>query len=40
MLNELFDLNKPGQYTIQVRRFDPATGTMVASNTVTLTIAP
>ena len=40
MLNELYDLNKPGQYTIQVRRFDPATGTMVASNDIALTIAP
>ena len=40
MLNELYDLNKPGQYTIQVRRFDPATGTMAASNDITLTIAP
>lgn len=40
MLNELYDLNKPGQYTIQVRRFDPATGTMVTSNDITLTIAP
>lgn len=40
MLNELYDLNKPGQYTIQVRRFDPATGTMVTSNDITLAIAP
>jgi len=39
-LHRLYTLNKPGQYTIQVRRWDDETKTWVKSNTVTLTVTP
>jgi len=37
-IRNLYDLNQPGDYTIQVERFDPATRTMVQSNTITVTV--
>jgi hypothetical protein len=40
LVNDLYDLRQPGDYTIQVERFDPATSTMVKSNTITVTVAP
>jgi hypothetical protein len=39
-LNGLYNLTKPGQYTIQVARFDVASKTWVKSNTITLTVMP
>lgn len=36
--NDLYSLKEPGEYTIYVQRFDPATKTMVKSNTITVTI--
>jgi hypothetical protein len=39
-VRNLYDLNQPGDYTIQVERFDPATRTMVQSNTITVTVGP
>ena len=39
-VNDLFILQKPGDYSIQVERFDPASKTMVKSNTVTVTVTP
>ncbi len=38
--NDLYDLSKPGQYTIQVRRWDDETKTWVKSNKITVTIRP
>ncbi len=38
MLNKVYALNKPGQYNIQVRRWDDQTQTWVESNTVTVTV--
>ena len=38
--SKLFDLSKPGKYTIQVQRTDEATKTVVRSNTITLTVTP
>jgi len=40
ILNRLYDLSKPGNYTIQVQRTDPETKTVVKSNIITLTITP
>jgi hypothetical protein len=37
-VRNLYDLNQPGDYTIQVERFDAATRTMVQSNTITVTV--
>jgi hypothetical protein len=39
-VNDLYDVRQPGDYTIQVERFDPATKTMVKSNTITVTVTP
>jgi hypothetical protein len=39
-VNDLYDLSKPGQYTIQVRRWDDETKTWVKSNTITVTVTP
>ena len=36
----LYDLRQPGEYTIQVRRWDPETKTWVRSNAITDTYAP
>ena len=38
MLRTVFTLNKAGQYTIQVRRWDDETNTWVASNVVTVAV--
>jgi hypothetical protein len=38
-LDERFDLSKPGSYTVQLERLDPATKLTVKSNIVTLTVA-
>jgi hypothetical protein len=38
MLNTVYTLNKPGQDTIQARRWDDETKTWVESNTVTVTL--
>jgi len=39
-VSDLYDLSKPGQYTIQVRRWDDETKTWVKSNTLTVTVTP
>jgi hypothetical protein len=39
-LNDFYDLSAPGQYTIQVRRWDDETKTWVKSNTLTVTVSP
>lgn len=39
-VGDLYDLSKPGQYTIQVRRWDDETKTWVKSNTLTVTVTP
>ena len=39
-LDGIYDLSKPGVYTIQVSRFDDVSKTWVKSNTITLTVTP
>jgi hypothetical protein len=39
-LDKLYDLSKPGKYTIQASRFDDESKTWVKSNTITLTVVP
>jgi hypothetical protein len=40
IVNKLYDLSKPGKYTIQVEHEDPDTKTNVKSNTIIVTITP
>lgn len=40
LANKLYDLSKPGKYSIQVSRFDPESKTTVTSNTITVTVVP
>lgn len=40
ILNKLYELDKPGKYTIRVEHTDPVTQMPVKSNTITLTITP
>jgi hypothetical protein len=37
-LTELYDLNLPGKYTVQVQRTDPYSKTVVKSNVITVTV--
>jgi hypothetical protein len=39
-VSDLYDVSKPGQYTIQVRRWDDETKTWVKSNAITVTVTP
>ncbi len=39
-LDKIYDLSKPGKYTVQVSRFDDTTKVWVKSNTITLTVTP
>jgi hypothetical protein len=39
-VSKLYDLSPPGEYTIQVSRFDEQTKTWVKSNTITVTVTP
>jgi hypothetical protein len=39
-ISRLYDLGKPGKYTIQLRRLVEGIGTYVKSNTVTVTVTP
>lgn len=39
-LQDLYDLKRPEQYTIQVRRIDDETKTVVKSNVITITVKP
>ncbi|MGD0694801.1 MAG: carboxypeptidase-like regulatory domain-containing protein [Terriglobia bacterium] len=39
-LSALFDLRKPGKYSVRVSRFDGETKTWVTSNTISLTVTP
>jgi hypothetical protein len=39
-VSKLYDLSQPGEYNIQVQRFDPATEAMVKSNIVKVTVTP
>jgi len=38
--NKFYDLSQPGKYKIQVQRTEPATGILVKSNTITVTVTP
>lgn len=38
--NELYDLSRPGKYSIQVTKRDDENKTIVTSNTITVTVAP
>lgn len=39
-IGELYDLSRPGEYTIQIARVDEETKTLVKSNTVNITVKP
>jgi hypothetical protein len=39
-LNRLYDLTKPGKYTIQCQRFDEESNSWVKSNKITITVTP
>jgi hypothetical protein len=39
-VQELYDMRRPGDYTIQVSQFDGETKTWVKSNTITVTVTP
>jgi hypothetical protein len=39
-LGQLYDLRRPGKYTIQVSRVDEETKTLVKSNTINITVKP
>jgi len=39
-VSDLYDLSEPGEYTVQVRRWDHETKTWVKSNTITVTVTP
>ena len=39
-VDELYDMRRPGKYTIQIDRFDEESKTTVKSNKITVTIAP
>ena len=39
-VNLIFDLTKPGNYTVQVQRLDKATNVMVKSNKLAFTVTP
>jgi len=37
-VKKFYDLTQPGDYTIQVERFDPATPTLVKSNAISIIV--
>jgi hypothetical protein len=39
-VNSLYDLSQPGEYTVQLRRLDEQTSTMVTSNKLTFHVVP
>jgi hypothetical protein len=39
-LSEIYDLSKPGKYSIEVERIDESTKTVVKSNMIMLTVTP
>lgn len=39
-VSKLYDLSKPGRYTIQIQRTDPETKLVVKSNSITVTVTP
>jgi hypothetical protein len=39
-VSDLYDVSKPGEYSVQVRRWDEETKTWVKSNTITVTVTP
>jgi hypothetical protein len=39
-VSKLYDLSRPGKYTIQFRRLDPDTKTFVLSNKITVEVTP
>ena len=39
-LGRLVNLSRPGRYTVQVSRVDPATHAVVKSNEITLNVVP
>ena len=39
-INQIFDLTKPGNYTVQVKRLDKSTKVMVKSNILAFTVTP
>jgi hypothetical protein len=40
IVSKLFDLSKPGKYSIQVKRQDDSSTAVVKSNTITVTVTP
>jgi hypothetical protein len=40
LISEEYDFSQPGQYTIQLSRFDSETKTWVKSNIITVTVVP
>jgi hypothetical protein len=40
VITNLYDLSKPGKYTIQIERSDDVRKTVVKSNVITVTVAP
>ena len=40
VVTNIFDLTKPGKYTIQCQRFDEESKTIVKSNMITVTVTP
>jgi uncharacterized protein (DUF58 family) len=40
VVSKLFDLSKPGKYSIQVKRLDDSSSTEVSSNIISVTITP
>ena len=38
VLNDLYDMSQPGEYTIQVEKLDPITSTIVKSNIITVIV--
>jgi len=39
-LNEIFNLAKPGIYTVQVQKFDKANNMLVKSNIIKISVTP
>jgi hypothetical protein len=40
IVGNLFDLSKPGKYTVHVQRPDRISGNIIKSNTITITVTP
>jgi hypothetical protein len=40
VIPKTYDIGQPGRYTVQVQKHDPYSGTVVKSNTITITVTP